>query len=76
MAEIKKSLNTIEAAKYLQENYGIRVTPGTMEVWRCYGRGPRYRKVSRWIVYPRADLDMFANGRLVETVDSREARHA
>jgi len=67
-----KNLNTREAASYLKEQHSIPVTPGTMEVWRSHGRGPRYRKVARWVIYQRADLDRFATGQVVETVDSRE----
>ena len=44
-------LNTRQAASYLKERHSIPVTPGTMEVWRTYGRGPRYRKVARWVIY-------------------------
>jgi hypothetical protein len=68
--EILKNFNTREAASYLKEHYSIPVTPGTMEVWRSYGRGPRYRKVARWVVYAQADLDHFAKGQIVETTDS------
>jgi hypothetical protein len=65
-----KSLNTPQAAEYLNQGYNIPVTPGTMEVWRSLGRGPRYRKVARWVIYDRADLDRFASGQVVETTDS------
>jgi len=67
-----KGLNTRQAAEYLKEKYNIPPTPGTMEVWRTYGRGPRYRKVGRWVVYSPADLDRFATGQIVETRDSIE----
>jgi hypothetical protein len=65
-----KSLNTRQAASYLKEQCNIPVTPGTMEVWRTQGRGPRYRKVARWVLYDQADLDRFAAGQIVETIDS------
>jgi hypothetical protein len=68
-----EKLNTHQAASYLKEKCNIPVTPGTMEVWRSYGRGPRYRKVARWVIYDRADLDRFAAGQIIETVDSAEA---
>lgn len=63
-------LNTRQAASYLNERHCIPITPGTMEVWRTYGRGPRYRKVARWVVYDQVDLDRFAAGQIIETVDS------
>jgi len=65
-----EKFNTREAASYLKERHSIPVSPGTMEVWRTYNRGPRYRKVARWVIYARADLDRFATGRIVETTDS------
>ena len=66
-----RGLNTQQAAEYLKR-HGIPVTPGTLEVWRSHGKGPRYRKVARWVVYTPPDLDLFACGRIIETVDSLE----
>lgn len=68
--EALKNFNTRGAASYLNEKCNIPVTPGTMEVWRSYGRGPRYRKVARWVIYAKTDLDRFAAGQIVETTDS------
>jgi hypothetical protein len=65
-----EKLNTTNAALYLKQRHSIPVTPGTMEVWRSYGKGPRYRKVARWVLYDRADLDKFASGQIVETADT------
>ena len=67
-----KALNTKEAAAYLAER-GTPFSPGTLEVWRCAGRGPRYRKVLRRVVYMPEDLDRFAAGQTVETIDSQGA---
>ena len=66
-----RALNTIEAAEFL-EQLGTPFTPGTLEVWRSMGRGPRYRKVLRRVVYSPEDLEQFAKGQVVETVDSIE----
>ena len=68
-----KALNTKEAALYLAER-GTPFTAGTLEVWRCLGRGPRYRRVCNRVVYAPDDLDRFAAGQIVETIDSREVR--
>lgn len=57
-------VNTKEAAKILG------LSAGTLEVWRCYGRGPRYKKIGRRVFYDVADLEAFANAETVETVDS------
>ena len=70
-----EKFNTRQAASYLKERQNIPVTPGTMEVWRTLGRGPRYRKVARWVIYDKADLDRFASGQIVETIDSTAADH-
>jgi hypothetical protein len=67
-----KALNTTEAAEYLKA-IGTPFSPGTLEVWRTQGRGPRYRKVCRRVVYMPDDLDRFSMGQVVDTIDSREA---
>jgi hypothetical protein len=59
-----KLLNTIDAAKYL----GLK--PGTLEVWRCHGRGPRYSKLGSRVVYSIRDLDLFVCSCKVQTVDT------
>jgi len=68
-----QAFNTCGAALYLKQHYSVPVTPGTMEVWRSYGKGPRYRKIARWVVYTKDDLDQFANGQVVETIDSNDS---
>ena len=59
-----KSLRTRDAAVYLG------LSPGTLEVWRCKGRGPRYSKLGKVVVYDPADLDAFREARKVYTVDT------
>ena len=46
-------LNTKEAA----EKLGL--SPGTLEVWRCLGKGPRYIKIGRRVGYDLKDLDAY-----------------
>ena len=68
MGNLRKLLTTKEAAKYMADQ-GVNASPGTMEVWRCKGRGPRYRKIGgRWVRYATDDLDNFVRGQVVETV--------
>lgn len=67
-----KRLTTSQAAGYLGE-IGIPVTPGTLSVYRCQGCGPRFYRVRGRIFYDPADLEAFAAGQVVETVDSTEA---
>lgn len=59
-----RSFRTREAADYLG------VSPGTLEVWRCKGRGPRYSKLGKVVVYDPADLDAFREARKVFTIDT------
>ena len=61
-------LNTPEAAKHL----GLR--PGTLEIWRSLGKGPRYLKIGRRVVYELADIDAYAKAHAVETSESSEMR--
>lgn len=62
----KQRVNTIVAAEIL----GLK--PGTLEVWRSLGRGPRYKKIGRKVFYDILDLELFANAHVIETIDSRE----
>ena len=60
----KRFLNTKEAAEVL------RMSPGTLEVWRCDGRGPRYRKIGWKVFYTIEDIQEFIESGLVRTRDS------
>lgn len=62
-------LTTKEASKYMEQR-GVKAAPGTLEVWRCQGRGPRWRKIGRWARYVPTDLDIFIGGQVVETSDT------
>ena len=69
-----KRMDTKEASAYLRE-LGTPFSPGTLEVWRSQGRGPRYIKLQRKVFYDPADLDAFSIGQTVETTESFTARH-
>ena len=60
----QKWKNTAEAAAHLG------LSPGTLEVWRSLGRGPRYRKFGRRVMYAIFDLDSYAATHIVETCDT------
>ena len=62
-------LNTKEASEHLK-NIGTPFTPKTLEVWRCLGKGPRFIRVRRKVFYSKEDLEEFARGQIVETIDS------
>jgi hypothetical protein len=37
----------------------LGVKPSTLEVWRVYGKGPKYLKLGRLVKYRLADLESF-----------------
>lgn len=39
--------------------------PGTLEVWRCHGRGPKYLKCGAKVLYREADLRAWLESRVV-----------
>jgi len=51
-------LNQSEAASL------CRLSPRTLERWRCRGGGPVYRKLGRRVLYRPADVDAWINTRL------------
>lgn len=69
----QRYFNTRAAAEYLV-SLGLFFRPGTLEVWRCHGRGPRFKKVARKVFYEKTALDEFACGVTVETADSIPGR--
>jgi len=46
-------LTSSEAATYL------RLSPGTLAVWRSHGRGPKFLLVATQVRYLKVDLDAF-----------------
>ena len=71
-----RRLRPREAAAWLAE-HGCPGTVATLEAWRSLGRGPAYYKLSgRRIAYAVEDLEFFAAGQRVETVDSFDAGRA
>ena len=62
-----KRFNTRGAARFLTETEGVNVRPGTLEVWRCIGKGPQYKKIHNRVFYEREALEVFAKGEPVLT---------
>jgi len=52
-------LTTPKAAEYLS------VRPGTLEVWRTQGKGPRFVRLGRAVRYRCKDLDEFLERNLM-----------
>lgn len=69
--KLPRYLNTSQASVYLK-NIGVGYTKKSLEVLRCQGRGPAFRRVGRRVFYTPADLDAFAAGTEIKTVDSME----
>ncbi len=67
-----KNFNTKGAAEYLFD-IGTPFTHKTLEVWRCHGKGPRYKRIGRKVFYEKQALDDFSKGQIVETTDSLES---
>ncbi|WP_243545795.1 helix-turn-helix transcriptional regulator [Pseudodesulfovibrio tunisiensis] len=61
---MERLLDTKEAAEVL------RVSAGTLEVWRCIGRGPRYFKIGRRVLYKQHDLEEYVNSCGVRPLES------
>jgi hypothetical protein len=68
----ERLFTTREAANIVKDRFNVKVSPGTLEVYRCQGKGPRYRKIGRRAFYCESDLKefYFDNAQVVETVDS------
>ena len=48
-------LTTIQAARYLH------LAPGTLAIWRCQGRGPKFALCATKILYRISDLEAFVD---------------
>lgn len=63
-----KSISTKVASQYLTEA-GFPVKPGTLEVWRCLSKGPKFKKISSRVFYEKVWLDEFLEGLEVKIFD-------
>lgn len=41
----------------------LGVTPGTLQVWRCQGKGPRYIKSGARVIYRLRDINAYLDSR-------------
>lgn len=62
-------LRRAQAAEYLMSRFGVFTTE-TLAKLASVGGGPRFRKLGRFPVYTRADLDAWTNERMSPTVSS------
>jgi len=59
LAERGDTMTTKQAAKFL------KLAPGTLEVWRSQGKGPRYHKAGGRVLYLPEDLREWLEGHQV-----------
>lgn len=64
-----KSITTTEAAAYLSEVHGIRTAPKSLEVYRCRGKSPKYKKIGSRVFYTLSWLDDYAKGVEIKIYD-------
>ena len=66
-------LNQRQASDYLQNRFGVSISPNTLAVWRCQKRGPVFLKLSgsSRVFYRTEDLDAYIESAIrVKTIDS------
>lgn len=71
-----ESITTKQASKYLSDIKGIPTAASSLEVYRCTGRGPKYKKIGRRILYTLAWLDQYAAGIEVKIYDPSKVQGA
>lgn len=59
-----------EAAAYIRENYKMPCAKAYLDVLASVGGGPAFRRIGRWPVYERSDLDAWAKARMTKKVRS------
>ena len=73
-------LRRTEAAKYVTDTYGIPCSPKTLAKLACVSSdGPPFRKAGRIPLYPKPDLDSWAQnkiGPLVRSTSECSSRRA
>jgi len=66
-------LRRTEAAKYVEEQWGLPCKPPTLAKYAVVGGGPPFRKASRFPLYHPDDLDRWVSGKLSELITSTSA---
>jgi hypothetical protein len=65
-----RPLRRTEAAEYIRNTYNLPCQPGTLRTMACKGTGPAFRKGSRFPLYSREDLDIWASAKISPKVRS------
>ncbi len=64
----KPNLRRWEASEYLEMVHGLKVAPATLAKLASVGGGPAYYPANRTPMYPRGELDRWAEQRLGKLV--------
>ncbi|HHL34258.1 MAG TPA: hypothetical protein ENJ30_07845 [Desulfobulbaceae bacterium] len=64
-----EAVPTIPAANYLTRIKGIPTAPSSLEVYRCQGKGPKYKKIGSRVFYTLPWLDEHAAGIEIKIFD-------
>ena len=76
-AKLQPHLRRVQAAKYVEDTYGIPCSPKTLAKYACIGGGPPFRLAGRFPLYPISGLDEWAKSKIGPLVRSTsEARRA
>ena len=54
----------------------LRLSERTLERWRVEGTGPQFRRFGRRVVYAKADLEIWADGRCFTSTSSDASQSA
>jgi hypothetical protein len=65
-----RPLNRKEAANYLQDVHGYKISANTLACLATRGGSPPYYKVSRWVLFEKTDLDTWVEERKSTKVSS------
>jgi len=52
----KKHVEWLTTKQVSEDCFGGELKPTTLEVWRCQGKGPAFKKFGRLVRYSRADV--------------------
>jgi hypothetical protein len=69
-------LRRADAARYVREQWGAPCSPSWLAKLAVTGAGPRFRKIGRFPVYTRGDLDIWIEGRTTTPRHSTSAKPA
>ena len=67
-------LRRADAARYVRERWGAPCSPSWLAKLAVIGGGPRFRKIGRFPVYTRGDLDAWIEGRITAPRHSTSAK--